>query len=390
MKLSVPFNMDQELLEGLKAFSNIDNIYASEDSSVIGNARPTCLLPKADIKYISFINKMAEKNGFTFNYIINAPCFENMEYNRDFIKSAYKHIKDLAALGIKSMTLSNPYLIDFIKKNIPEIKIKVSVISGINDVSKAKIYENSGADTLVLDLNINRDFRILSEIRKQVKCDLELLVNEPCMYRCPYKVFHYNLMGHASQTNSRSKGFFFDYYYACCSSLKYIKPVEFIKSRWIRPEDTDRYSDLGITRFKIAGRMLPSDVILKMVSAYSQKSYEGNLLDIISFMETTRKVKLSKRRNIFGYISKLNLPQLKYFLKWQFLALKINEHFFIDNKKLDNFIDHFIADRCKNNCNDCSYCQKWLKRAVIKHDEVFIKRYLDCVEKVKDSFLKNY
>ena len=49
---------------------------------------------------------------------------------------------------------------------------------------------------------------------------------------------------------------------------------------------------------------------------------------------------------------------------------KCPRHIYIDNKKLDEFIQFFIENKCTGNCNSCGYCNMIAKKAIKKNDEV--------------------
>jgi collagenase-like PrtC family protease len=65
-------------------------------------------------------------------------------------------------------------------------------------------------------------------------------------------------------------------------------PVEFVKSRWIRPEDVKVYEDVGIDMLKILERNNTSDTLGERVKAYSMRSYEGNLIDMLGQMSNRK------------------------------------------------------------------------------------------------------
>jgi len=57
-------------------------------------------------------------------------------------------------------------------------------------------FQEIGADAITLDTNINRDFDILSGIKEVSDCEQRLLVNEACLYKCPFRYSHFNLFSH--------------------------------------------------------------------------------------------------------------------------------------------------------------------------------------------------
>jgi len=49
-----------------------------------------------------------------------------------------------------------------------------------------------GVEEIIIDEHINREFKTLEAIRKAVRCNLELIVNNICLWQCPYNYEHVN------------------------------------------------------------------------------------------------------------------------------------------------------------------------------------------------------
>lgn len=56
---------------------------------------------------------------------------------------------------------------------------------------------------------------------------------------------------------------------------------EVIRITWMRPEDVKDYHRLGVTHFKLDGRIASSNYNLERISAYLRGQYEGNLLYLL-------------------------------------------------------------------------------------------------------------
>ena len=65
-------------------------------------------------------------------------------------------------------------------------------------------------------------------------------------------------------------------------------PAEMIKSRWIRPEDIIRYEEMGFGRFKVGQRTQNTEWNTRAATAYSNRTYDGNLLEIIGAVNIGR------------------------------------------------------------------------------------------------------
>jgi collagenase-like PrtC family protease len=85
--------------------------------------------------------------------------------------------------------MADPYLIEMIAHEY-DMETVVSVLSFVDLPQKAEFYEGLGADTIVVDPVVNRDFEA---IRDATSGNLKLLVNEAYLYQCPFRYAHFNL-----------------------------------------------------------------------------------------------------------------------------------------------------------------------------------------------------
>jgi len=383
MKLSVCTNWDRSLLEGLASIPDVYEVFGSEDRSLFGSARPSIVLGRVEKEEMAQYIKKVHDKGLKFNYTINAPCLNNMEFNKAVHEKMIGELEMLVDMGIDGVTVAIPYLLELIKRRFPKLHVKVSVIAQVNSIPKARFFEEMGADEILLDYMINRDFKLLENIRKSVKCDLSLLLNDLCTYGCAYRNYHYNVAGHASQSDHLSEGFCIDYNTLRCSIERLKNPSLFISSRWIRPEDISCYEDIGYEYFKVAGRRMTADWILNAAKAYSTRKYEGNLSDILdcSLPGMTDKALPMKFENISSGISSIDVNSLMKLYQTK------SEMPYIDNNSLEGFIEFFKNDCCTGNCNACNYCKSYTDKVLrLEEDKTQVMQeaynglYTDLVE----------
>ncbi|MBN2441462.1 MAG: U32 family peptidase [Spirochaetales bacterium] len=332
MDFSVATNWDFALIEELSGYPVYEFLGAMAKNP-IGGGRPAVILPEPESKKIEEYIKEVHKKGIKFNYLLNAQCLGNTEYDKTMHQSILKHIEWLCKIGVDSVTVSIPYLIQIIKKQFPSLKIKASVIAAINSIQRAHYYEEMGVDEINLDYMSNRDFNFLSKVKKNTHCSLVLLANDICLYQCPYRIYHYNTTAHASQNWCKINTFYIDYCMINCTLQFLNDPAKIIMSRWIRPEDLPIYEKEGYTRFKISGRNMSTTWLTRAVKAYSQKKYNGNLFDILAAIA----IKIDPEENSYCYI---------------------------DNSKLDGFLEIFKKKDCINSCSECHYCETIAKKTV--------------------------
>ena len=65
----------------------------------------------------------------------------------------------LCGIGVETVTVSSPFLLRIVKTRYPGLKVRISVFAGVDRVRKAQMWEEMGADGIVLDsLLVNREF----------------------------------------------------------------------------------------------------------------------------------------------------------------------------------------------------------------------------------------
>ncbi len=143
--------------------------------------------------------------------------------------------------------------------------------------------------TLILDRSLNRRPDALKEVSARCRkafpnVKLELMANEGCLYHCPYKLTH---DCHISMLNL---GQSLDTYrinreLGCMRTLQR-DPSLLFKSPFIRPEDVGAYEPY-VDVLKLCGRTLGVPFLMRVVDAYLNRKYSGNLLDLMDAMDGT-------------------------------------------------------------------------------------------------------
>ncbi len=366
MHLLVPANWDRELISPLSRIKADIEIYGVLPTSMLGSGGSGPNIPQMTTEQAEEFIKLAHSADLTFNYLLNAPCMNNMEWHEDTHQALLQHIEWLSNIGVESVTVAIPYLLELIKCQFPHLKVEVSTISHVNSVARAEFFESLGADTIMLDPNINRGFKLLKAIRSAVGCELGVLTNTSCLYQCPYEYYHNNTLGHASQNHNLLNGFYMDYCVLHCALSSLSDTSQFIKARWIRPEDIPIYQEMGIDFFKVGGRAMPTEWIVDVTEAYSLQHYQGNLYDILNNFSP-------KTKNVAPNLSSA-----------QITAITSPPKVYIDNQALEGFTDFFRQQDCLSGCSNCHYCQE-IADKVVKLDRSEVDKYTSVLKELLDD-----
>jgi collagenase-like PrtC family protease len=228
--------------------------------------------------------------------------------------------------GVEAVTIANPLYLWEARKRFKDLEIHVSVLAGIDCLQRAEIYSGAEPNVITPDVNINRDLNLLKDIKKATGTRLKLLVNEGCLYKCPFRKFHFNLSSHLSKETNKGDGvdISFGTFFGACSSVIGQDYSQILKSCWIRPEDIRKYIEIT-NYFKVVDRSLPSEVIIRIIKAYLEERWDGDLLDLVSGG--------SKR---FSLICGA----------------------FLDNRELTHHDFFNNVTSCGHDCRKCNYCQE--------------------------------
>ncbi len=355
----------------------MDALFGKLPFDIVGGARPGFVLPDVDRDDVEQYIQACHERGLAFSYLLNAPCLGNLQYSKKGYEQLIELLEWIDHAGADSVTIGMPYLIDLVRERFPRLKVKVSTTARVNTVRKALQYEAMGVEEIIIDEHINREFKTLEAIRKTVKCNLELILNNICLWQCPYNYEHVNHDGHASREGEQEDYCYLQYPGYLCLYRKLTEPVELLKSPWIRPEDVSSYEDLGYDSFKITERFKRTPLLLEHVRAYEERRYEGNLLDLFTL----------PRKDAFTPV------HLEYFIKPEHVNimkvselgdvfdLEVRELIQIDNNKLNGFLEHFKRKDCnQTTCAQCRYCDGVLKKVAVMDEE----RLKKAAQKVKD------
>jgi len=280
---SVPYNDDLETLKQVFQYKRVGNntireIFMAGPQEYSGSGRVTSEL--ALDQFIGIVDQIHQE-GLRVNLLFNSVCEGSDWYSPDVLARKMEYLR-LAHKehGVEAVTVANPILIREVRKRFPDLEICASVLSDIDSVQKALVFKECGANTITPDANINRNLPLLIEIKKATGVELKIMVNEGCLYRCPFRKFHFNYLSHLSLTAGKTEGGIRSFPAEGCLPMAAADPSQLLRSGWVRPEDLGRYEEVT-SFFKIVGRASPRSRALRSLKAYMTESWDGDLLDIM-------------------------------------------------------------------------------------------------------------
>ena len=382
MRLSVATNFDPELVEQCRDYP-VTELFGKLRSDAVGGGRAPYQLGRVSRRQLAEHVRHCNDAGIAFNYLLNAACLGNREITRKGQKEIDSLLDWISDIGVKAVTVATPLMLQMVKARQPHLKVRISVFGGVDRVRKAQMWEELGADIIVLDsILVNRELETLRQIRKVINCDLELMANNNCLTGCAMSPMHMNALAHTGQAWHANRGFFIDWCFLKCTEMKLRDPVNYIRSEWIRPEDLPIYEEMGYDLFKIAERDIPTEMMMVRVKAYSERRYEGNLLDLVQpYAFKGVREDHSYYRHGLGWLLRyilrptlanpLRMLPLKRLAELRGMTRPVEGEapVTIDNRALDGFMERFKQESCVDvDCETCRWCHEFAEKA-IKIDE---------------------
>lgn len=345
--------------------SLINEVYGSTREMAFVAARPDFRLPDVKNSQLEEYVRRCNELGICFNYTLNTinpgSKRELVEWKKQAIQD---YVKYLESIGVWRITIANPVIMEIVRE-VSDIEIEVSTILHVDAVTQIKyLYDQYKIKKVCCGIHKNRSVSFLKRAAEYCNANgiiFEVLVNEFCSNagegyttHCSYRDSCY--IFHASDVTAEDAKSLDGYPMQHCIKARDTDPFNWLRTRFVRPQDLHLYRSIGITQFKVSGRTGSTEYIMKVLEAYASESFEGNLLELWKPLET-----------IYNGESEL----------------AHNHTVYLETSLLDGFLHkrwfkHPDFDCANEICGTtCKYCERYYKRQLSKNerrpDEIFIK-----------------
>lgn len=275
-KLEVPYNLDPDIFfvyDNWKEY--IKEVYFPTSPDLFPSARQFKNWPLDYNATILRLCKYCYKNNIDSMLLLNGT---NIPLTNDKLSEISKYLKQLVECHLTGVVIANPLLAHYVHKQYPQLKIRLSVISYIDNLEKIKQIEQLGYITQIcLPTSLVRNKDELKRIRENTNLELSIIVNTGCRANCPLWGWHHS--AYNSNTNLNSKDF---------SEIKesiYTETRSFVynnfASPWILPEDLyqlDAYIDV----YKLEDRQMSIQTLEKVIKSYALRQNPDYLSDCLN------------------------------------------------------------------------------------------------------------
>jgi collagenase-like PrtC family protease len=353
MELVLATNMDDSLPDRVRDLP-VRTFFGGFPVSLTGAGRPPFILPDVDREGFRRHLRAIHQTGREFYATVNSNDLGLREYRPGYVEAFQREVGELLELGVDGFVIAIPALVEAVHAAHPEVPISVSSFARIRTVAQAEYFLRLGADTIILE-EANRDFRLIRGLVR-TGARVEVLTNQTCIRDCPFRAHHLNTSSLCSQPGNDC--LWFEFPILECGLELVRDPQKLISSIWVRPEDLAVYEEVGVHRFKVSGRNRPTDWLERVARAYVARSYHGNLLDLLSFVQVkgpSRALSILEDRGV--------APEVVAPLRKAFAAM---EAVSIDNDAFPaGFLRHIAATDCQHRtCAECGYCATVAEKVV--------------------------
>lgn len=347
----VPFNGDSELIQIYGDYKDrIAMVYGrAEDGYPQG--RKTNKHPPITLENVFHQVETLRGWGIKFNYLLNGTSHGNREFDRQYRNRFVEHVKNLAVNGVEVVTIGNPFLLEVVANEVPEIEVFASVLMEIDCLARLKEISKLGARYVCLSKTLLKNFKALKSIYAHggVKVEPVLLVNDPCLHHCAFTTYHNDTLSHLTGGATSCTS----YCRLHCTRNFASDKRQIISASFIRPEDLRVYSGLGYSMFKLCDRKQTTEWIARAFQAYACEYYDGNLAEIMA--------PWNKREGHYDFPKILKKDEIES-VGMDECRDQLRFMPYIDNRSLDDYLDYWRAQKqsgCRDeDCDSCEYCAK--------------------------------
>lgn len=356
-------NFDLALLDKIvelnKRYPNslINEVYGSTREMAFVAARPDFRLPDVNNEQLEHYVARCNELGICFNYTFNSI---NPGSKRELVESRKKAIQDyvqyLWSIGVWRITVANPIVMEIVREVNKEIEFEISTITHVDAVTQIKyLHEQYNIKKVCCGIHKNRSVNFLKQAAKYCNANgiiLEILANEfcsnagkgyttHCTYRDSCYIFHST--DHTAEDAQSLNGYPMQH----CIKARDTDPFNWLRTRFVRPQDLHLYNDIGINQFKVSGRTGTTEYIMKVLEAYASESFEGNLLELWKPLDTIYN---GKSEVSYEHVVNIETSLLDGFLQ-------------------KRWFKHPDFDCANELCGTtCTYCERYYRRQLSKND----------------------
>ena len=245
-------------------------------------------IDKKGVRFLNYIDEMRpyidklKEHQITFQYCLNSTKTMTAEDLHAVRPKIFRLCDSLIRNGIHHLKVSNLLLFDFISSYYGDVF--TYYLSTTKEYSSIRQYQtlleaHPNITEVCLPSDLNKDFDFIRNFQKIGGVEMEIMVNEGCIYACPWRKDHtpHSSGTHTVQLRQKIRDGETDftermlYYYtnSCGNYRECHKASEYFLRRTIMPFDIWTYvTKYNVTKFKFAGRDMETGYLINSLEHY--------------------------------------------------------------------------------------------------------------------------
>lgn len=293
---SIPYNGAPDFIDRvIKPFEkHIAEVYYPLSSLLTTNAR----IQSIDDVEVKLLAKALDHLNIRSVGLLNGGWFGPEAYSASIHQRLLDEMRELNEFGMHKVMITSSYYgaIDFIRRNIDGIQLSASINQMLDTYDKViTAVDLFYYDEVVIDRSFNRDLKEFERITSALRArnvQTKILVNEGCLYHCPFKAEHEALCSMASYQGQEFNAYreqvgldirelaaHLNSNFGCIKHYLTV-PWYFLKSPFIRPEDLKVYLPY-VDLVKIGGRSKSTSRLRTIIQAYVDREYHGDISELM-------------------------------------------------------------------------------------------------------------
>ncbi len=249
----------------------------------------------------SLIAQLKRLDGIPVYGLVNARFHHPDVYTRtDILDGIADHLQRLHdEAGLAGLVAADLYLMKALARHRPELVVGLRLTPSVNCaittvqelVTFVETVAQYGFDRpvrFVVDRRLNRQPEALDTLARQADdiypgMELVVLANEGCLADCPYRLTHEAHIAYASTPEAPDPMTAKTRRFGCLEEISQA-PGRVLASPFVRPEDVESLP-AGVATLKLCGRTRGPHVLRRIIQAYLDRSWKGNLFELLDTPE---------------------------------------------------------------------------------------------------------
>ena len=279
-----------EVIDQYDKKHSITSVFGKLRRDGLPGGRAAATIPDFGMDELEKYIQECKKRDIEFNYLINPLALDQNMLDPEVGKNIRDFIHTIYDIGIRAITLNSPALIHYVRKQFPDMFITLGLYAYPTKIHQIEYWRNWGVDEITLDHSFNRHFDTLRQLLTEYKdtdLHLRVIANNLCLRECPFRYAHGAFVGHSDpEKMSFDYALINCNYLKTCEPSRFlqsewIRPEDIHYYRELAEETGNKHFSV-----KLVDRTRTTEFLTNVIRAYMEERYDGNLLDLVNWPQS--------------------------------------------------------------------------------------------------------